>query len=100
LTDEEVQRRALSREARRLSVRIDEVSASLAERESRIAELEAKFADPERFKDSAEIADSAEQYRVLKEEEESFFEEWERLSLEAESIDGQLAALTELIVTA
>ena len=99
LTDEEVQRRALSREARRLSVRIDEVSASLAERESRIAELEAKFADPERFEDSAEIAETAEQYRVVKEEEESFFEEWERLSLEAESIDGQLAALTELIAT-
>ena len=50
LTDEEVQRRALSREARRLSLRIDEVSASLAERESRIAELEAKFADPSGLK--------------------------------------------------
>ncbi|CAI8033822.1 Putative ATP-binding protein YdiF [Geodia barretti] len=99
LTEEEVQRRTLSRESRRLSTRIDEVSASLAERESRIAELEAMFADPERFEDSAEIADTAEQYRALKEEEESFLEEWEKLSLEAESIDVQLAALEEFTVT-
>ena len=99
LTEEEVQRRTLSRESRRLSTRIDEVSASLAERESRIAELEAMFADPERFEDSVEIADTAEQYRALKEEEESFLEEWEKLSLEAESIDVQLAALEEFTVT-
>ena len=99
LTEEEVQRRTLSRESRRLSTRIDEVSASLAERESRIAELEAMFADPERFEDSAEIADTAEQYRALKVEEESFLEEWEKLSLEAESIDVQLAALEEFTVT-
>ena len=99
LTEEEVQRRTLSREARRLSTRIDEVSASLTERESRIAELEAMFADPERFEDSAEIGDTAEQYRALKEEEVSFMEEWEKLSLEAESIDGQLTALEELTVT-
>ncbi len=100
LTETEVQRRALNRESRKLALQIDEVSATLAQKEGRIAELEAMFADPDRFDDSTQIADSAEQYRVLKEEEQSCWEEWERLSLEAESINDQLSSLEELSPTA
>ena len=80
LTEEEVQRRALNREARRLKLQIDEVTAALAERESCIAELEGMFSDPDRFQDPAQIAESAERYRLLKEEEESLWEKWEGLS--------------------
>ena len=99
LTETEVLRRSLNREARRLKLRIDEVTASLADRESGIAELESLFADPDKFADSAQIADAAEKYRVLKEEELSLWEEWEVLSLEAESIDGQLEDLADVAVT-
>ena len=99
LTEMEVLRRTLNREARRLGLLIEEVSASLADIESSIAELEAKFADPERFDSSDQIAESAEIYRVLKEQEHSLWEEWETLSLEAESVNDQLEALSDLPVT-
>ncbi len=95
LTDTELQRRALNRELRKLHLRIDEVTADLAEKEAQIAELEAMFASPEQFGDASQIADSAEQYRLLKEEEHSCWEEWERLSLEAESIDDQISGIEE-----
>ena len=100
LTEAELQRRALNRESRKLHLQIDEVTAVLAEKETKIAELEAMFASPEQFGDAAQIADSAEQYRVLKEEENSCWEEWERLSLEAENIDGQIATLEEVAAAA
>ncbi len=96
----EIQRRALSRESRKLHLQIDEVTADLANKEAQIAELEAMFANPQQFGDATQIADSAEQYRVLKEEEHSCWEEWERLSLEAESIDGQISTLEDLAAAA
>ena len=100
LTETEVQRRTLNRESRKLSLQIDEVTATLAEKEVQIAELEAMFADPGRFGDATHISDSAEQYRLLKEDEQSCWEEWERLSLEAETIDDQLSALEEVAAAA
>ena len=100
LTETEVQRRALNRESRRLSRHIEEVTASLADREAQIAELEALFADPEKFADQSQIAAAAEKYRLLQEEEQSLWAEWERLSLEAEDVEGQLAALEEAPVNA
>ncbi|MDE2844773.1 MAG: ABC-F family ATP-binding cassette domain-containing protein [Chloroflexota bacterium] len=99
LTEAEMERRRLNREARRLALRIDEVTASLSEKETSIARMEAMFADPDQFSDSDAISDTAEQYRLLKEEEQSCLEEWEMLSLEAESIDEQLASLEETAVS-
>ncbi len=93
LTPEEEQRRSLNREARRLAMRINEISVSLSARESRIAELEAMFSEPDQFGDPIQLTSSAEQYAALKGEEESLWEEWERLSLEAEAIDSQLEGL-------
>ena len=93
MTPEEEQRRSLNREARRLSTRINEISVSLSEREVGIAELEAMFSEPDRFGDPVQITSSAERYAALKEEAESLWDEWERLSLEAEDIDSQLEAL-------
>ena len=93
LTTEEEQRRSLNREARRLAMRINEISVSLSARESRIAELEAMFSEPDQFGDPIQLTSSAEQYAALKGEEESLWEEWERLSLEAEAIDSQLEGL-------
>ncbi len=92
-SSEEELRRALSREARSLAKRIDEINASLVSQEARIAQLETLFSHPDRFEDAAQLATSAEQYRVLKEEAQSLWEEWERLSLEAEGINSRLGEL-------
>ena len=100
LSETEIQRRTLNRESRKLHLQIDEVTANLADKESQIARLEAMFASPEQFGDANQIADSAEEYRLLKEEEQSCWQEWERLSLEAEVIDDQLAALEEVSTAA
>ena len=69
MTTEEEQRRSLNREARRLAMRINEISVSLSAREARIAELEAMFSEPDQFGDPIQIASSAERYAALKEED-------------------------------
>ena len=93
LSAEEDLRRVLSREARRLVIRIDEIDAKLVDHEARIAELEAMFSSPDQFDDVAQLAASGEQYRELKEESQSLWDEWERLSLESERIDSRLGGL-------
>jgi ATP-binding cassette subfamily F protein 3 len=90
---EEEMRRVLNREARRLGLRIKEIDARLADHETRITELEAKFSVPDHFDDAAQLAASGEHYRELKEEAQSLWEEWETLSLEVERIDCQLQEL-------
>ena len=93
LTEAEEQQRSLNRAASRLAIQIEEISVSLADHETRIAELEAMFSSPDQYAEPAQIAASAELYRVLKEEEQSLWEQWERLSLEAEDIDSRLTGL-------
>ncbi len=86
-------RRALGIEARRLAKRIDGIDATLVAQEARIAQLEALFSSPDRFEDAAQLATSGDQYQVLKREAQSLWEEWERLSLEAERINSRLGEL-------
>ncbi|MDE2836804.1 MAG: hypothetical protein OXL97_04755 [Chloroflexota bacterium] len=74
-------------------MRIEELNASLSDRESRIAELEAMFSQPDRFDGPAHLASAGEEYGVLKEEAGLLWEEWERLSLEAEDVESRLEAL-------
>ena len=93
LSAEEVQRRSLSKEARRLSMRIEEIDVSLSERESRITELETMFSQPDQSEGPAHFASAGEEYRLLKEEAGSLWEEWERLSIEAEDINSKLEEL-------
>ena len=93
LTPEEERQRDLTRQSRRLSERIDAIGAAITERETRSAELEAMFADPGQFTDRNQLETTGEQYRALKEEEQSLWDEWERLSLEVEDIDRELVAL-------
>ena len=93
LSAEEQERRALSSQSRKLAIQIDDVSAAIAERETQSAELEAMFADPEQSGDWAQLEASGERYRVLKGEEQSLWDEWERLSLEAEDVERRLAQL-------
>ena len=87
------QSRSLSREARKVAVKIESVYATLSDHEARIAELEAMFSNPDQFDGPDQLAASGEQYRALKEEAESLLEEWERLSLEADTIGRKLADL-------
>ncbi len=93
LSDDEVERRSLTSEARRLALAIERVNATLAEREGRISELEAVFASPDLYKDPARVASSGEEYRALKAEAESLWAEWERLASEAEDVEGRLGGL-------
>ena len=93
LTEKEEEKRTLNRQARRLAARIDEIGAAISERESLRSELETMFSSPEQFEGRAQLEASAERYRVLKEEEQSLWDEWERLSLEAEELDRALAEL-------
>ena len=90
MTVKEEEQRSLSRRARQLAIRIDEVGAAITEREALSAELEAMFSNPERFEDRTQMEASGERYRILKDEEESLWEEWERLSLEAEGLNRAL----------
>ena len=93
LTPKEEQQRALGRQSRQLAARIEEVGAAITERETLTAEIEAMFANPERFDDRDQMQASSERYRALKEEEQSLWDEWERLSLEAENLDQTLVEL-------
>ena len=93
LRAEEEQQRSLGREARRLASRIEEINVSLTNHEARMAEMENLFSNPEEFGDTAQLAAYGEQYRVLKEAADSLWDEWEKLSVEAENIDSKLTAL-------
>ena len=89
---EERQRRSLTKEARRLAMQIENINVSLVDHETRIAELEVMFSSPDLFDEPTQIVSSGEQYRVLKEEVQSLWDEWERLALEAENVDSKLKA--------
>ena len=93
LSADEEQRRSLGKEARRLARRIEEINASLSGYEAHIAELEAKFSQPGQFDGPAQLALAGERYAALKEQAGSLWEEWERLSLEAENIGRRLEEL-------
>ena len=93
LTPEQEQQRALNRQARKLAERIDEIGLAISDRESQSAELEALFSDPDKFDDRSHLEATGERYRALKEEEQSLWDEWERLSEEAEDIDRVLVSL-------
>ena len=93
LTVKEEEERSLGRRARQLATRIDEIGAAITEREAATSELEVMFADPEQFADRTQLEDTGERYRTLKAEEQSLWDEWERLSLEAEDVDRTLVAL-------
>ena len=90
---EEEVRRNLSKDASRLAMRVDAVNATLEAHLARIAQLEALFSSPGQFENADQLATSGEEYRVLKSEEQSLWEEWERLSLEVERVDGMLDEL-------
>ena len=93
VSTEERQKRSLSKEARRLAKLIEEINESLAGNEARITELDTMFANPDLYDEPARIADLGKEYRVLKEETGSLWEEWETLASKAENIASKLKGL-------
>ena len=93
VSDEQARRRMLGEKARKLNERVKYVTASLDDYEGRIAELEAKFAEPELYEDADKVASLGKQYRLMKDERDALWEEWESLTLEAERVEGELGAL-------
>ena len=87
-------RRTLTQRLRRLHTRVDQISASLETYGAKIAKLERKFSNPEKFENSDQLVVAGEQYQQLKSEEQLLMDEWERLSLETETVDGQLQELS------
>ena len=90
---EKRRQRSLANESRRLAKRIERLTASISAREARMTELEAMFASPDKFDEPEQIAASGKEYRELKEETQTLWEEWERLSTQAENIDSELAGV-------
>ncbi len=89
----EMQRRSLNKSARNLAERIDKITGSLSKREARVAELEALFGSPDLYGEPDRVADLGKEYRELKAEIANLWGQWEQLSLEAEGIEGKLAAI-------
>ena len=87
------QRQLLKEEADRLAKQIEALSRPLAEREARISELDEEFSDPELYDDPERIAASGREYQKLKEEVNSLWAKWERLSVKADEVDNQLTGL-------
>ena len=87
------ERRNLRKKANQLAKRIGEIHASLELHETRMAALEVLFANPSQFESKSHLAEAGDEYRSLKQMEQAFWQEWEKLSQEAESISGRLVEL-------
>ena len=86
-------RRSLDKEARTLAIRIEKIDTALVSLKAQITQMETLFSNPDRIGDTTQLATLGEQYQVLTNESQCLWEEWERLSLEAEGIDIQLRKL-------
>jgi len=63
--------------------------------ESQLMEIEAAFARPEFYKDSEAVQAMMEKHHQLKADIVQLTGEWEKLTLEAEQVNGELAAMEE-----
>jgi len=66
--------------------RIEEIEAALAEFEAQFKETEASFSGSEHYGDSARVVETIEKHRNLRKDIDALNAEWERLSIEAETI--------------
>lgn len=89
----EMRRRTLTTQGRRLAEQTDTVTATLAKREARIAELESMFGSPNLYDEPERIADLGREYRESKAEVERLWSEWEKLSSQTEKINHELTTL-------
>ena len=69
--------------------RIGEIEKEVARLTGRQGEIEALFADPDHYKNGDKVADTNREYVVTKERIRSLTTEWDRLTAEAERIEGE-----------
>ena len=86
-------RRNLNKEARTIASTIEKIDSVLFDHESKITKMEELFSDPDLIEDKAQLVTLGEQYEELKGKVQSLWEEWEKLSLDAERVDFQLRDL-------
>ena len=86
-------RRNLNKEARTIASTIEKIDSALFDHETKITKMEELFSDPDLIEDKAQLVTLGEQYEELKGKIQSLWEEWEKLSLDAERVDFQLRDL-------
>ena len=81
----------LQQESKEVAERLTDNETQLSECERQLAEIEAAFTRPEFYKDSEEVQTTMEKHHQLKIDIQRLTEEWEKLTLEAERVNGELA---------
>ncbi|MDO8636098.1 MAG: ABC-F family ATP-binding cassette domain-containing protein, partial [Dehalococcoidia bacterium] len=87
--EDELQK-TLNRESLKIAKRIAEKESKLANLEVQLAEIESLLSNPDQYGDASQIAGAGKKYSLLKEEIHLLTEEWEGLSLEADRINKEL----------
>jgi ATP-binding cassette subfamily F protein 3 len=82
----EVSPYTIRRRSAEMTKKIAEVESRLAELESELGEIESSFADPTHYQDSTQVVGSIEKHRNLQEQIRLLTDEWEKLTIQAESI--------------
>jgi ATP-binding cassette subfamily F protein 3 len=85
----------LLQENKDVAKKLADNEARLVDFESQLAEIETAFAKPEFYKDSEEVQTTMEKHHQLKADIQHLTEEWEKLTLEAERVNGALAEVQE-----
>ncbi|MGP8078984.1 MAG: ABC-F family ATP-binding cassette domain-containing protein [Dehalococcoidales bacterium] len=85
----------LLQESKDVAKRLTDNETQLAACESQLTEIEAAFAKPEFYKDSEAVQATMEKHHQLKEDIQRLTAEWEKLTLEAERVNGELAEAEE-----
>ena len=85
----------LLQENKDVAKRLTDNETQLTACESQLMEIESAFAKPEFYKDSEAVQATMEKHHQLKEDIQRLTAEWEKLTLEAERVNGELAEAEE-----
>jgi FtsZ-interacting cell division protein YlmF len=83
----------LLQESKDVAKRLADNETELATCEAQLAEIEIAFTKPEFYKDSEEVQTTMEKHHQLKIDIQRLTEEWEKLTLAAESVNGEIAGM-------
>jgi ATP-binding cassette subfamily F protein 3 len=81
----------LTQESKDIAKRLKDNETQLAEAEKQLAEIEISFAKPEFYANTTEVQTTMEKHHQLKIDIQRLTEEWEKLTLEAERVQLELA---------
>jgi ATP-binding cassette subfamily F protein 3 len=80
----------LQQESKEVAERLADNETQLATSETQLVEIETAFTKPEFYKDSEEVQLTMEKHHRLKLDIQRLTEEWEKLTLEAERVRGEI----------